>query len=160
MIRLRPYKESDARTVLSWCRSEKEFYQWTAGRLGTYPITEQEFQQVNAMMAFIAFDESGPVGFFTLRKPGETDDVLRFGFVILDPEKRGRGCGKAMLRLGFKFVFEIYQAKTASLGVFENNPSAYACYRTAGFRDNTSVPSEVYPLMGEDWKCLELIIEA
>ena len=34
MLRIRPYKPSDAETVLSWCRDEKSFYQWTAGILG------------------------------------------------------------------------------------------------------------------------------
>ena len=50
MIRIRPYKASDADTILSWCQDEKAFYQWTAGILGNYPITQNEFCFVEALM--------------------------------------------------------------------------------------------------------------
>lgn len=52
MIRIRPYKASDVNTILSWCQDEKIFYQWTAGMLGNYPITENEFRGVESLMPF------------------------------------------------------------------------------------------------------------
>ena len=159
MIRIRPYKTDDADTVLSWCQDEKSFYQWSAGVLGDYPITQREFRFVDSLMPFTAFDETGPVGFFTLRTPAGSLDELRFGFVIVDPHKRGKGCGKAMLRLGLKFVFEIYGAKKASLGVFENNLPAYYCYQAVGFRDVVLDTPEKYAVLGEEWKCKEMVIE-
>ena len=67
------------------------------------------------IMPFTAFDETGIVGFFTLRNPDESLDELRFGFVIVTPHKRGKGYGKAMLEPGIKFAFEIYGAKKVSL---------------------------------------------
>lgn len=42
MIRIKPYRTSDVDTILSWCQDEKSFYQWTAGILGNYPITQKE----------------------------------------------------------------------------------------------------------------------
>lgn len=159
MIRIRPYKASDAATILSWCQDEKTFYQWTAGILGNYPITQNEFCFVETLMPFTAFDETGIVGFFTLRNPDESSDELRFGFVIVDPLKRGKGCGKTMLQSGLKFVFEIYGAKKASLGVFENNLPAYYCYKAAGFSDVVLDKTEKYHILGEEWKCRELIME-
>lgn len=63
MLRLRPYKNTDAGTILSWCKDEISFYKWTAGVLGEYPITEKEFSFVTSLMPFTAFDESGMVGF-------------------------------------------------------------------------------------------------
>ena len=157
MLRIRPYHRADTAAILSWCRDEKAFYQWTAGILGSYPITETEFRFVESLMPFTAFDETGIVGFFTLRNPGRTLDTLRFGFVIVSPEKRGKGYGKAMLQLGVKFAFELYGAETVSLGVFENNASAYHCYKAAGFVDVTSDPVETYCVLGQQWKCRELI---
>lgn len=159
MLRLRPYRATDAQVILSWCKRETDFYKWTAGVLGNYPITEKEFQAVQSLMPFTAFDESGIVGFFTLRNPGGSLDELRFGFVIVSPEIRNRGYGKAMLRLGLQFAFEIYGAKRASLGVFENNPSAYHCYLAAGFRDVAVEDAEAYPVLGEIWKCKEMALE-
>lgn len=159
MIRIRPYKSTDADVILSWCSDEKSFYQWTAGVLGNYPVTQNEFSFVQSLMPFTAFDESGIVGFFTLRNPNDSYDELRFGFVIIDPKKRGMGYGKAMLELGLKFVFEIYGAKKARLGVFENNLSAYCCYKAVGFKDTVLDTQEVYHVLGEDWKCRELAAE-
>ena len=159
MLGLRPYKKDDADTILSWSKDERSFYQWNAGVLGKYPITREEFGFVESLMAFTAFDENGIAGFFTLRNPGEKADELRIGFVIIDPERRGRGTGKEMLLLGLRYAFDIYGAKKVSLGVFENNEPAYYCYKAAGFKDAVPDGTEVYSVMGEEWKCKEMIIE-
>ena len=162
MFRIRPYKSTDADTILSWCKDEKAFYQWTAGVLGDYPITQNEFKFVESLMPFTAFDETGIIGFLTLRNPNEAANELRFGFVTIKPDKRGKGYGKAMLRLGLKFVFELYCAKKATLGVFENNPSAYYCYKAVGFHDivRDIAETETYNVLGEEWKCKEMEIKS
>ena len=155
-LRLRPYNEKDADTILSWCRDESAFYKWSAGVLGDYPISREQFGFVNNLMAFTAIDDEAVIGFFTMRRPSESFDVLRFGFVIVDPEKRGRGYGKRMLQLGIKYAKEIYGAKKVSLGVFENNEPAYRCYKSVGFKDIVLEETEKYTVLGEEWKCLEL----
>ena len=109
MIRIRPYKALDADTILSWCQDERAFYQWTAGVLGDFPITQKEFSFVESLIPFTAFD--------------------------------------------------IYGAKRATLGVFENNPSAYYCYRAVGFDDVVLDEPETYGVLGEEWACKELKIE-
>ena len=159
MLRLRPYKAEDAETILSWCKEEEAFYKWTAGVLGTYPLTEEQFNVVLGAMPFVAFEDSEPVGFFNMRLPEENFDTLRIGFVIVDPVKRGRGYGKEMLKLGLRFAFEIYGANKATLGVFENNLPAYYCYKAVGFEDIPLENTEVYSVMGQEWNCLELKIE-
>lgn len=159
MIRLRPYKDSDAEKILSWCTNETAFYQWTAGVIGDYPVTKERFDRLGNLMRFTALDEKEVVGFFTLRNPKETLEEVRFGFVIIDPQKRGQGVGKEMLRLGLEFVRWVYRAKKATLGVFENNMPAYWCYRAAGFRDVTQENCEAYEILGHTWKCRELEID-
>ncbi len=158
MIRIRPYKNTDAKTILSWCQDERAFYQWTAGVMGNYPITDTEFAFVEHLMPFTAFDENGVLGFFTFRTPNECMDELRMGFVIINPTKRGAGYGKAMLQQGLKYAFEIYGAKSVSLGVFENNTSAYHCYKSVGFEDVILDTTETYCVLGEEWQCKELKI--
>ena len=110
-------------------------------------------------MAFTAIDDDEIVGFFTMRRPTESFDELRFGFVIVNPEKRGKGYGKRMLQLGLKYAKEIFGAKKVSLGVFENNESAYHCYKAVGFKDVILEKEEVYNLLGENWKCLEMEVQ-
>ena len=157
MIRLRPYRDSDADIILSWQRNEKGFYQWCAGMLGAYPPSRQRFDALGALMRFTALDEEQVLGFFTLRNPGESQDEVRFGYVIVDPQKRGKGYGAEMLRLGLVFARSVYRAKRATLGVFENNTAAYRCYRAVGFREKGE--TEMYPVMGEEWVCREMFLD-
>lgn len=155
-LRLRPYDTNDAAKILSWSKDERSFYKWSAGVLGEYPITKEQFGFVNNLMAFTAIEDDEIVGFFTMRRPSESIDELRFGFIIIDPEKRGKGYGKAMLQLGVKYAKEILGANKISLGVFENNESAYHCYKAVGFKDVALEEIETYTILGEEWKCSEL----
>ena len=159
MLRLRPYKKEDADTIISWSQDERGFYQWSAGVMGDYPITQKEFEFVDSLMAFTAFEEEKKIGFFTLRNPGDNMYELRIGFVILNPEERGQGKGKEMLKLALKYAFEIYGADRVSLGVFENNKPAYYCYKAVGFEDAILDETETYQVHYEEWKCIEMAIE-
>lgn len=63
MLRLRPYNKSDAEIIMSWIKDESSFYKWTAGVLGEYPISEEQFDTVSNLMAFTAIDDNDVVGF-------------------------------------------------------------------------------------------------
>ena len=159
MLRIKPYNIREADIILSWSKDETDFYKWSAGVLGEYPIRKEKFDFVNNLMAFTAIEDDEIVGFFTMRRPSENFDELRFGFVVVDPSRRGKGYGKRMLQLGLKFAFEIYGAKKVSLSVFENNEPAYSCYKSVGFDDVILDKTEIYYVLGEEWKCKELMIE-
>lgn len=156
MLRLRPYNKNDAETILSWIKDERTFYQWTAGILGEYPISAEQFDAVSNLMAFTAIDDDEPAGFFAMKRPGNSFETIRFCFVIVNAEKRGQGYGKRMLQLGLKYAKEIFAAKKATIGVFVNNEPAYYCYEAAGFRKASADEVKKYTVMGEEWDCLEL----
>lgn len=42
MLRLRPYKACDAKTIVSWCKDEISFRKWTSDRYESFPITEDD----------------------------------------------------------------------------------------------------------------------
>lgn len=166
MLRLRPYRKEDAKHIVIWCKEERDFYKWTAGLLGAFPITAERMNDAvserienETFFPFVAVDEDGPAGFFILRQPGDKTDELRFGFIILNPDKRGKGYGKQMLQLGMKYALEIYGAQKLSLGVFENNPQAYYCYTSVGFKENKKDEPKVYHILDETWKCIEMVYE-
>ena len=163
MLRIRPYRKNDSKQIACWCRDSISFYQWSEGRLGDFPVSPERIEQAvsgridnEKYFPFTAFDETGAVGFFTLRQPGEDPEELSFGYVILRPESRGKGYGKQMLKLGMKFAFELYGITKVSLEVFDNNPDAYYCYKSVGFRENGNITS--YDLCGEKWKSIEMEI--
>lgn len=169
MLRLRPYKSCDARYISKWINDEKSFYQWSAGKLGEYPLTEErldnhyESNKYNPnFFPMVAIDDEGiPRGHMIMRylpkkEEESTYDLknLRFGFIIVDSSVRGKGYGREMLKLAFKYAFEILKVERISLGVFANNPSAIKCYERAGMvpvKDGI----EKYTLMNEEWECIE-----
>lgn len=164
MLRLRPYKNCDAEKIIGWIGDEFSFRQWCADRYESYPITPEDMNGMydrerfsDAFFEMTAFDESGIVGHLTMRFVDEEKTVLRFGFVIVDRERRGQGCGKEMLSLALDYAFDILRVKRVTLGVFENNPAAYRCYKSVGFRE-TPTAEESYRIFGEEWRCIELEI--
>ena len=165
MVRLRPYKQCDAQTIVSWIGDETAFRKWCADRFEKYPITAEDMNEHYNMTAYsdsfftwTAFDESGVVGHMIMRFTDEEKKTLRFGFVIVDDKKRGKGYGKQMLELAVKYAFDILKVEKITLGVFENNEPAYRCYKSVGFREIEADEHEYYHIFGEDWKCIELEI--
>ena len=139
---LRDFRDTDADVVCTWLRSETELYQWSADRFCKFPLTGQDivsqYRQQTADGRFIpltAEDGSGRIcGHLIIRYPHADDSTVRFGFVILDPDIRGQGRGRELLRLAVCYAADRLHAKRADLGVFENNPGAVRCYEAVGFR--------------------------
>ena len=153
-VRIRPYKDMDKDRIFSWINDEEVFYLWSAGVLGGYPLSEEGFQKTAEIMRFTALYDIEPCGFFTARNPHESADELRLGFVLIDPDKRGKGIGSEMMRKALRFCFEIYGAECVSIAVFEDNTAAYRCYLRAGF-----VPTgnrEIYRINGRERVAVEL----
>lgn len=166
MLRLRPYKKCDAKVIASWIKDEVSFRKWSADRYEKYPVSDVDINNHYEAAAFsdaffpmTAFDETGVVGHLIMRFTDEEKRILRFGFIIIDDSKRGMGYGKEMLKLSLQYAFEILKADKVTLGVFENNESAYYCYKAAGFKDVILETPESYHIFNEEWKCLELETE-
>lgn len=110
MLRLRPYKNCDAQYIIKWCKDEVAFRKWCADRYENYPISVDDMNTMygntvdsDDFFAMTAFDESGVVGHLIMRYTDESKSILRFGFVIVDDTKRGKGYGKEMLSLALKY---------------------------------------------------------
>lgn len=169
-MRLRPYKPCDAAQILSWIKDEEAFRKWSTDRYPHYPVTAADMNHkymdcngdcpdADNFYPMTALEGSSPVGHLIMRFTDEQRTVLRFGFVIVDDARRGMGYGKKMLQLSLRYAFEIMKVQKVTLGVLENNPAAYHCYKAAGFRDAAVKEPEYYFLMGERVKCLELEID-
>lgn len=161
MIKLRPFKNSDATTVASWVASEREFYIWSAGRLGEYPATSQTLLDLASSIAddprqiqMVAYDEKGIFCHVLLKYPTEDDSVIRFCFVIVDIKRRGQGLGKATLKMLVSYAHDYLGADKITLGVFSCNPMAYNSYLSAGFYETGEVTKKSF--MGEEWACVEM----
>ncbi|MBQ7305635.1 MAG: GNAT family N-acetyltransferase [Clostridia bacterium] len=166
MLKLRPYKCSDAETIISWCKDESSFRRWTSDRYDHFPITAADMNhkyvdcngdcpEPDNFYPLTAVDGGEVVGHMILRYTDAAQQTLRFGFVIVDDARRGMGYGKGMIRLAQRYAFGILGAEKVTLGVFENNLPAYRCYEAAGFR---KVEQEVHRscrVGDETWRIIE-----
>jgi RimJ/RimL family protein N-acetyltransferase len=165
MIRLRPYKSCDADHIVKWIKDEVSFYQWSAGKLGSYPLTSKylkeyykELENSNIFWQMTALNEAGlPIGHFIMKFTDDTMKTVRLGFIIVDSAIRGQGYGKEMLQLAVKYAFDIVKVQRVTLGVFTNNPTACYCYKAIGFVEKYT-DAKRFKLEGEYWSCIEMEI--
>lgn len=160
MLRLRPYKRSDAEIIVGWIGEERAFHQWCADIYDHYPISaadmDAKYQEFTSSYPMTALDEDGIVGHLAMRYVDQEEKEVRFGFVIVEPSRRGKGYGRELLHLAAKYAMLFLGAEKVSLVVFEENARAYACYLTAGFRDVTEGQLEEYVYQGEKWRYRKL----
>ena len=159
---LRAYKKEDSAVICKWLRSEEELYKWSADRFNKYPLGDNDIDdnyvpqiETGRFIPLTAVDDRGKtVGHLIIRYPKENDDEnVRFGFVVVDPEFRGRGYGKELLRLAVEYVKKNTCAKRIDLGVFENNENARRCYGSLGFKEFNRRKCEM-PI--GVWECIDM----
>lgn len=163
MLRLRPYKQKDSEIIAEWIKDEEVFLKWGGKLFGEFPISaeiiDDKYRKKNGdckepdnFYPWVAIDEdNNVVGHFIMRYLHGDNRIIRFGWVVVDPDKRGKGYGKQMLQCGLKYAFEMLDAKEVNLGVFINNDSAHYCYKAAGFKD-----FEIRE--GNPWQVVEMVI--
>ncbi len=160
MIKLEPYSSQNAREISSWICDEETLRKWSADTY-SFPVAPEdinEFYRKQSEKAnffpFIAVLNGEIIGhmvFWVLEQ-----NTVRFGFIVLNPEKRGQGLGKQMLSVAKENAQKEYAAKKISLGVFKNNPAAYQCYKSLGFCESSERQPKEFQFFGEAWTCLEM----
>ena len=154
---LRPFTIDDASIILSWIKDLSAFRKWSADRYPAFPPKPEEMVAQYAaenIFPFTAIDNDGNIiGHIMLRYPDSSKTVIRFGFVIVDDNLRGKGYGKQMLHLAIQKAKNVFGAKKITLGVFDNNPSALHCYESVGFR---VIGTDSYLIDGEEWTGKEM----
>ena len=159
---LRPFTINDAPIILSWIKDKTVFRKWSADRYPTFPPKPEDMLAQYATENIFPFtainDDGNVVGHIMLRYPDPSKTVIRFGFVIVDDNLRGKGYGKQMLQLAIQKAQQEFGAKKITLGVFDNNPSAFHCYESVGFK---VIGADCYTIDGEEWteKEMEITVE-
>lgn len=162
MLTLRPYEKDDAAYVVQWLKDEKTFRFWATDKYEKFPVTADEINMFynrpnEHIKVFTAVDGKDIVGHITMRHIDKEKTELRFGFILVDDQKRGNGYGKKMLTLAIRYAFNVLQAKKITIGVFQNNTAAYHLYQKLGFIKTDEEKS--YRFFHETWKYLILEME-
>ncbi len=162
---LRAYKKEDSAVICKWLRTEEEFYKWSADRFNRFPLEDDDIDKHYApqiaagrFIPLTAVDSAGnAAGHFIIRYPNDDNSSVRFGFVVLAPELRGRGLGKELMELGIGYVRDNLTARRIDLGVFADNPSARHCYESVGFREYSRRSCEL-PIGSRECIDMELML--
>ena len=139
-MRLRPFIPCcDFDEIKNWVSDERTHAMWCANLI-KYPIEKENFDHVMLETAarfgdspYVATTDDGKViGFFCYSVDLSTNEGM-LKFLMVNPSQRGKGLGKAMLRLAIEYAFNITKADTVQLNVFPKNVSAHKCYESVGF---------------------------
>ena len=159
---LRKYEAQDSKIICSWIKDTKQLYQWSADRIGRFPLNGNELNEyydsmngIQSIIPLCAVDEHTVLGHLFIRYPNKDDKTLvRFGFIILSPECRGKGNGKEMVALAIEYAKNVLHASKIILGVFTNNERARLCYKAVGFQPKGEIAT--YTMPDGVWECIEM----
>lgn len=144
MIRLEPFTAEDIPALIAWSGDEAFLLQW-AGPAFKHPLTADQLERYMAgsgdpeiserLIYKVVLDEDGrSVGHICLGSIDRSNRSARIGKVLLgDPSVRGRGIGSLMIEAVLRIGFDELRLHRISLGVFDFNRPAIACYERAGF---------------------------
>ncbi|KHF38694.1 GNAT family N-acetyltransferase [Halalkalibacter okhensis] len=143
MIELQYFDRSDFRQLINWINSPVLLLQW-GGPAFSYPLNESQLEKYTHQanneyaerMIFKVIDkESGEtIGHISLGQIDREHKSARIGKVLVGEQNtRGKGIGQQMMKEILKIAFDELKLHRVSLGVFDFNASAIACYEKAGF---------------------------
>ena len=163
-MRLRPFiADADFDAIRGWVSDERAHAMWCANLI-SYPPEKEDFCRVmrdNGVRygdsPFVMTGDDGKAaGFFCYSTDHATNEG-KLKFVIVDPALRGRGTGKAMLRLATEYAFRIAKADAVQLSVFPENIPALKCYESAGFTAR-STKADAFRFREESWSRTNMVI--
>lgn len=164
MLRIRPYKTTDAASIQNWIKNPREHALWCAN-LMDYPITDERMAAMHAEYnaqgeggLFTGLNASGtPVGFFAVMRADYKINNAHLGFIIIDPAQRGQGYGKEIVHMAVRYCFYMLFTTSVTLKVYDMNEIAYRCYQTVGFKNVTHNDRSLV-FEGESWGTQDMII--
>ena len=167
MIKLEAFGRDDFDQLKTWMADEETLTNW-AGALFSFPLTttalEWYIEDTNDPGYSEAFiykaveEKSGKViGHISLGGLSYKNNSGRVTRVFIDPEVRGRGYCKAIVRAILKIGFEELKLHRISLGVYTQNGSAIKCYEAAGFV-NEGTQRDVLKAGDTYWSLVEMSV--
>lgn len=162
MVRLRPFKRQDAEKILPWLEDERVMALWCAG-IFQFPLTKEQLvrrleQSENRADEWVmaGVDEQGEVIGHLYMWPDFQKESLHLGMIVVDSSRRGQGLGRQMLEKAASYAFDILEVRQVTLGVFDCNPQAAACYQSAGFSADY-VEEHAAEYHGEHWNRIHMV---
>lgn len=162
MIEFKPFERSHYPQLINWVQSPDFLLQWAGSSLH-YPLTNEQldnYQQDPAILAYSVYQKgtSKVIGHISLARIDQTNKSARVGRVLVgDPNVRGKGIGELMVNETLRIAFDELKLHRVSLGVFDFNLDAIACYEKVGFKKE-GLLRDTCKFEGEYWSLWEMSI--
>jgi RimJ/RimL family protein N-acetyltransferase len=145
MIELRPFEETDIPRLIAWIPDARFLLQW-AGPQYKFPLDAVQLHATlettkgdhpsHFMFTALQKAEGEVVGHIELMKVDYDTATAVLGRVLIGrPEWRARGFGRRMVEEAMRYAFDTLNLGTVTLGVFDFNIQAIACYHALGFAE-------------------------
>ena len=163
-MRLRPFiSTKDFDEIKNWITDERTHGMWCANLI-QFPLEKSNFDNMMTDFGsrfgdspFVATSDDGRlIGFFCYSVNLENNEGI-FKFVMVNPNLRGHGYGKQMIKLALDYAFTITKATTVQLNVFSENTRAKKCYENVGFVVRSLTP-ESFKFKDETWGRCNMVI--
>lgn len=165
MIELRDFRRSDFQQLIDWIDTPEFMLQW-GGSEFHFPLSEKQLEKYleNAnnnhsdklIYSVVAEETQQVVGHISLGKIDQKNKSARIGRVLVGDKKvRGRGVGEQMMKEVVRISFDELKMHRVSLGVFDFNKPAIACYEKVGFVKE-GVLREARKMHDEYWNLVEM----
>jgi RimJ/RimL family protein N-acetyltransferase len=143
MIELKYFEPSDFQRLINWIKTPEFLLQW-GGPNFSYPLNDLQLEKhlKNAnkdssdTLIYSVLDKGKRevIGHISLGNTDRKNKSARVGKVLVgDKNVRGKGIGHLMMSEILNVAFDELKLHRVSLGVFDFNLSAIACYEKAGF---------------------------
>jgi RimJ/RimL family protein N-acetyltransferase len=166
VIKLEHFERTDFARLMDWIDSPKFMLQW-GGRTFSFPLNEQQLENyiesantnISEMLIYRVLHEETDevIGHINL-KIDRINNSARIGKVLVGKRSlKGQGIGQLMVEKVLNIAFEELKVHRVSLGVFDFNLSAIACYEKAGFVKE-GLLREARKIDNEYWNLWEMSI--
>lgn len=162
MIELRFFERSHFQQLINWIETPEFLLQW-GGPNFSFPLDKQQLETYlkdannnnSGVLIYSVIDKetNNVIGHISLGNIDRNNKSARVGKVLVgDKNVRGKGIGHQMMTEILKVAFNDLKLHRVSLGVFDFNESAIACYEKAGFikeglhRDSRKIGDEYWSL--------------
>lgn len=135
-MELRPTTTDDLQTILGWVKNNQEMVMWS-GPTFTWPLGYNQlaryFGNTNrTYWSAMDVEAQELVGHASLLLDKDAD-LMRIGFIIVNPEHRGRGVGRRFVEAVVRQGFQASTFPVMKLGVYAHNTAALNLYESLGF---------------------------
>jgi RimJ/RimL family protein N-acetyltransferase len=164
LVRLRAVEPEDAERAYEWIND----YDVYRNLMARYPFSMEAERQWTQEAASkqnsfeecrfaITTKDGTHIGFTGLHRGNPENRHVELGIMIGDKSFWSSGYGTDTVRTLLRFAFEQMNLNKVSLGVFEFNERAIACYRKCGFVEEGRLREEYYQ-DGRYWDVIRMSI--